>query len=321
MRLTEKQVKDWADKKKIKKLILVLRKIPSDNLAKLAIGALVEAGEEAVRPLVKKLKDSDIVFRVSVENALGRIGDPDSFQETGSIAEALGNFKDECVVKELMDAYHRSGKYAVQGSIITALGNIGSATAAPLIMEAMHHRESFVRKSAALAMGSLPAEVALDQLAKAFISEEDWEAKKEMARSMAKLRWKASPDRLGAEYCFINERWDEMVEIGEPAAEYILGYLNCDPSMCVPKMGVLIKMKEKSVPAIIAIIEKESEWSPRLKNCLMVLWNIKSERTVKPLINLLHHKDSSIRAMAVDCLKVIGTQEALDAAKGLMGTF
>jgi len=114
--------------------------------------------------------------------------------------------------------------------------------------------------------------------------------------------------------------WDraakELVRIGEPAVDPLLGALNQNSHwISVRASNPLSKIRsEKSVDGLLKALDN-TKLDDRIKRyILQSLGNVESERVMKPLIRYLGHDDWAIRCAVLRSLGQIGGETAEEAA-------
>jgi len=122
------------------------------------VRALEKAGEQAVRPLMKLLRDPDPSLRQIAASVLGKIGSPQAIEalikslsdENGNVrweaARALGRMRAEKAVEPLIGMIQDESDPAF-GSAATALGRIGSEEAVEPLIQSLDQSKAWNRKA------------------------------------------------------------------------------------------------------------------------------------------------------------------------------
>ena len=148
-----------------------------------AIKQLVVLDERAVQPLITALSDKDQKVRVSVVEALGKIGEPvvqslitalsDKDQKVRvSVVEALGKIG-EPVVQPLITALS-DDEIWIRSNAAKALGGIGDGRAVELLVKVLSDEVHWVRSNAAEALGKIGDGRAVEPLVKVLSDEVHW---------------------------------------------------------------------------------------------------------------------------------------------------
>jgi len=139
---------------------------------------LEEAGEPAVEPLIRALKDRHVDVRKSIAEALGMMGDQRAVEpliealkdENEGVREvaalALGMMGDQRAVEPLIEAL-KDGCADVRGNAAEALGRLGDVRAAESLTQTLENGYRYVRENAALALGMMGDQRAVEPLIEA----------------------------------------------------------------------------------------------------------------------------------------------------------
>ncbi|AKB50838.1 putative lyase [Methanosarcina barkeri str. Wiesmoor] len=172
----------------------------------------------------------------------------------------------------------------VKADSVKALVEAGKPAVGPLI-QALDSKDLEIRENAAITLGKIKDERAIDPLIK-LLTDEEWEV--ESAATNA------------------------LVEIGEPAAEPLIKILqdeNEDVFLQMKVIAVLAGIKdERAIQPMIQALKEEPELDADLGYNLGLM----GESAVEPLIQALNDEDSRVRVRAAEALGRLGDKRAID---------
>ncbi|WP_292389478.1 HEAT repeat domain-containing protein [Methanosarcina sp. UBA5] len=171
----------------------------------------------------------------------------------------------------------------VKADSVKALVEAGEPAVKPLI-QALSSKDPEIRENAAITLGKIKDERAIDPLIK-LLTDEEWEV--ESAATNA------------------------LVEIGKPAVEPLIKILqdeNEDSFLQVKAIAVLAGIKdERAIQPMIQALKEEPELDADLGYNLSLM----GESAVEPLIQALDDEDPKVRARAAEALGRIGDKRAV----------
>lgn len=220
---------------------------------------------------IEKLKTSFtffvlVIFQLSIFSGINVATATSDEQEIEALIEDF-NAKDVNVKADSVKALVEAGELAVE----------------PLI-QALDSKDPEIRENAAITLGKIKDERAIDPLIK-LLTDEEWEV--ESAATNA------------------------LVDIGEPAVEPLIGILqdkNEDSFLQAKAIAVLAGIKDERAiqPMIQALKEK-----PELQADLGYHLGLMGKPAVKPLIQLLDDEDPEVRVRAAEALSRLGDDRAI----------
>ncbi|NYZ78316.1 HEAT repeat domain-containing protein [Candidatus Micrarchaeota archaeon] len=152
--------------------------------------------ESAVEPLTQALKDEDWQVEKAAAEALVKIGEPAAshliqtllkdgqWQVREAAARVLGKIKHESAVEPLAEAL-KDEDWRVKEAATRALGQMGEP-ALPYLIQTLKHKNRDVRSSAAIALGEIKRESAVEPLAEALKDKDEW-VRKTAVRALEKI--------------------------------------------------------------------------------------------------------------------------------------
>ena len=286
-------IKNLEAKRKVTQLIILLKNHESKFVMERAIRALgIIKDPHAIAPLINAFEDSEIVSHAAVW-ALNQIGTPavesliaalkESSKKGKHAAETLGKIKDLSAIKPLIDCFSASNK--VSKAAIWALAEIGEPAVEPLIDALFEFKKL---RYAAETLGKIGDSRAIEPLIHAFKKNlYPKELRTIIARALEKLAWNPPKNRLGAQYNILLGDWDKVVDIGAPAINPIIFYLetldNLNGSLATKALGDI--NDPNAVNHLILHLFHESHFVR--VNIIRALGNIGNLRAVEQLINML----------------------------------
>jgi HEAT repeat protein len=260
-----------------------------------AIKVLIIIGQPAVEPLIKALRDKNIIVRKNATEALGEIGDKRASEplinaledDDGTVrqyaAEALGKIGDNQALKPLTAAL-RDRKSKVQEAAREAIEKIIWDLKRKHLLSPLHaslkSRESVVRTIAAKALLELRDPLSVDALIEA-LNDNDAEVQK-LTREALKA-------------------------IGRPAVEPLTVFLRDDnPYICMVVIKLLGDIGDKlAVGHLIGVMKHFASWQLRYE-AAAALGKIKDPRVVGPLLEALNDRNIRVKEAAAKSLKEVG---------------
>ena len=287
------RVKDLEAKGKVIELIVILKNHESKLVRERAIRALGKIKDPyTIDPLINVFEDSEFIAHAAVW-ALSKIGAPaveplivalnESYKKGKHAAETLGKIKDSRAIKPLIDCFSASNK--VSKAAIWALAEIGEPAVEPLIDSLYEFKKL---RYTAETLGKIGDSRAIEPLIHVFKSNlYSKELGTMIARALEKLAWFPPKNRLGAQYYLLLGEWDKVVDIGAPAINPIIFYLetldNLNGSLATEALGDI--NDPNAVNHLILHLFHESHFIRA--NIIRALGNIGNLRAVEQLINML----------------------------------
>jgi HEAT repeat protein len=244
---------------------------------------LAKIGEPAIEPLIRVLKDWDQDVRRSAALTLGRIGEPAVEPLIGalkdrnkdvrkSVALALGRIGEPAV--EPLIGLLKDSSSSVRWIAASALGEIGDKRAVLPLIGSLEDSDENVRQEAASALGEIGDKRAVLPLISS-LKDSYWWVRRRAALALEKMGWKPrSQDEMIA-YLLALEKRDELVKIGEPAVEPLIGSL------------------------------RDSDWRTR-RSAALTLGKIGDPRALPELKRVAREdKDSNVRRAAREAIRKI----------------
>lgn len=319
--------------------LLTMLNDESDDVRQHAAAALGDiCAEEAVEPLLTTLRE-DPVGKVQVEAALaiGQIGsaralepmlqvakkyDYDSWmiaEALGALGSAIGTEEATKMLLQTLEETKRqsqssySDRYTL-APIIRSLGKIGSHHATlPLLEILQEHEDKEIRGTAAIALGRIGAEEAIDTLA-ASIHEYDAVLSHDALGALARI----CPQRAATEFLKAMHRWptvsypDDWLElVGIDRAKQMLeGEMASDMPNYAAVRALGDIGSEYALETLLKILRNESYDYVR-EEAIEALAAIGCERAVEPLTRALRDEYYSEEAAAA--LGKIGSEQAMES--------
>ena len=170
---------------------------------------LVQIGAPAVEPLIAALGDPNSAVRSDAAWALSRLGHPRA-------------------VEPLIAAL-RKGGFGIGRDAARALGRLGDQRAVEPLIVALgdEAQERHLRQSAAKALGELGDQRAVEPLLSA-LSSGDKDLREVASKALGQVAWEPGDDAIGVAYWIARGIYSELVEIGAPAIEPLIGLLDSD---------------------------------------------------------------------------------------------
>jgi len=323
------------------------------NVREKAAEALATIGSPSVEPLISVLSEGRKSSRRSAARALGTIGDERSIEPLITAlkdedwrvvkisALSLGEIGDTSALAPLITLIVAKDPNIREGAA-ESLGNMGDTRAVPSLIDALADESGFVRTKAAESLGILGDKSALESLKQA-LKDTNSSVRKEAAQALAKMNCAPSAldhdDRIT--YLILNERWDDLITIGTPAANQLINALDDDDeTLRANSARTLGKIKDpgaiealitalkddntevraeaslaleqigsSSVHRLIATLEDET----LRKTSMVILGKIGDERAIIPIVKMLN--DWSLNAEAAEALTALGWKPAVESER------
>ncbi|MBW2637197.1 MAG: HEAT repeat domain-containing protein, partial [Deltaproteobacteria bacterium] len=285
-----------------------------------AAEALAVIGSPSVEPLITALSEGRKNSRRYAARALGTIGDTrciepltaalkdEDWKVVKASALSLGQIGDASALDPLIALLEEKDPNIREGSA-EALGKIGDKRAVPSLIDALADESSFVRGKAAESLGALGDDSSLESLKQA-LKDNTGSVRKEAAKALAKMDWEPSDadmdDRIT--YLISNERWDELIKVGTPAASKLINALD-DDDETVRSKSAWILGEIKGQEAIEALIEALADSDTGVRAAASLALEQMGAPSVHPLIVSL--EDGALRKTSIVILGKIGDERAV----------
>ena len=290
--------------------------------------------EESIPALVDALDDAAASVRKSCVRCLGEIGsekavpaliralqDDDALVRSSS-AEALGQIGSEEAVKPLISSLQDEW-FGMRLQSVLALAHISSKESLPGLVNALkENTDSVVRKVAADTLGIICSEQAAPALIRAVREDQNAYVRWWSAKALEEIGWQqAVPAWIQALLQGKAERyWSRGMDSRKSESEQTVSVLVCamqdeDPDVRRIAANVIREMRsDDCVPALIGILQRESDESRVRMDVAELLGDIGSEQSVPVLIQLLQKDDNAnVRWCSIKALEKIGSEEAVTA--------
>lgn len=337
-------VNELKAKRNVKGLIKALRYRKSVHIRETAAKILGEIKDiEAVRPLIRKLKDSESAVRVAAAWALGTIEDTRAVQPLimalsdsdsnlrREAASALGRIQNDQAIEPLVTAL-RDSDSDVRWRAERALAGMNSPWVVELLIRALTDSDSYIRCRAAKLLGELKDVTAVEGVIMA-LNDVDNNVRREAARALSKIgsTQAVEPLIVAVKDSDTHVRKDAAEALGQigdirAAGPLIEALKSSDKDLQQAAVIALTKIKqdwatvevaEAIVPLLIAICA--SEQALFLTNlyhaCEISLIRIGTP-AVEPLIRMLNEKARTRRLV----VSVLGQISDSRAARPLVAT-
>lgn len=321
-----RKVATWAlgaigDNRAVESLIKALNDSKPDvrKVAAWSLGTIKDT--RAIEPLIKALNDYDEIRKVAIW-ALGNIGMP----AVESLKGALSSYDTgvrERAAKALEDIGWRPGIDRIAAQYWIAMQKwdkcveIGTLATEPLI-RALEDPQLNIRMGAIEALAKIGDTCAVEPL----INKLRDSARIEYAYALEKLGWKPGKDETAAQYWIAKGNFNNCVEIGIPALNPLIKYLNyCTYSndKVQTVIETLVKIGPDAVDHLIqqaldnpAYTYIDSKCFIRFKS-IEALGKIGDKLAVVPLITVLNHDVNEICCKAAaEALGTMGDARAVE---------
>jgi HEAT repeat protein len=200
----------------------------------------------------------------------------------GKVAEALGEIRDARAVDALIEAFRdKNSDLSVRRSVVWALRKIGDVRAIDTLIEALKDKSiSEVAQKAIIKIAKKDLDV-VDKLIKVLGSKNS-DIREGIAEVLDEISWRPGSNKEKILYYIARQDWDECVEMGSFAVEFLIERL-------------------------------KDEDSDVRKNVAWALGEIGDARAVGALIEALRDKDSKVRRSVAEALGKIGDARAVDS--------
>src|SRR6476469_3664953 len=198
--------------------------------------------------------------------------------------ELLEEVRSDEAIARLLKLVEHSDSY-VRSSAADALGNIGNARAIPRLLKLLEDSDSDVRRRAADALSKIGDAQAIPGLLK-LLEDSDYSVRKMAADALGKIGdARAIPGLLKL-------LEDSDSDVGWWAAD------------ALGKIG-----DEQAIPGLLKLVEHSDSYLR--KSVADALGKIGGDRAIPGLLKLVEHSDSYVRRMAADALGKIGDAQAI----------
>lgn len=247
----------------------------------------VEIGEPAVIPLIRTF-DNYGETRKNALNAIVQIGEP--------------------AVEPLINTIENTNKL-IKRTACDALGLISDKRAVLPLIETMNDSSFKVRLNSAKALGDIGDSRAIDVLISSSMDSYS-EVSEESVKSLNKIGWNPEKDERSAVFLIGQKRFDECVEIGEPAIIPLINEFNSDNSETRKNaLNAIVKIGQPAVEPLINSINNANTLIKRTAyDALGLIGDIKA---VNPLCKALLDTDTRVRISAAEALGNIGDKSAI----------
>lgn len=175
-----------------------------------------------------------------------------------------------------------------------ALVEIGEPAVEHLI-GALKDTNKYVRRYAAEAIGQIGDERGIEPLVDA-LRDEDKNVRTNTSWALETMKWEPEDNEATAYYLLANDKWDELVTLGEPEVKPLIealngkqGYVQSDAAEALGRIG-----DARCVESLIQALGSE-DYVVR-KKVAEALGLIGDERGIEPLIDSLCDEDEGVKA-------------------------
>jgi hypothetical protein len=181
----------------------------TDSLAQQPVDILTSIGRPAVKPLIAALKGDHPLVRRHAAQALGEIKDPRAVEPLIAAlrdkdplirrhaVEALGKMRDLRAIRPLIAVLNDDGESYVRMSAAEALGGVEAPGAAEALISALEDKHWNVRSRAAKALGRIKDRRAVEPLVSA-LKDEDATVRGYAADALGEIKDARAVEPLGA---------------------------------------------------------------------------------------------------------------------------
>lgn len=285
-----------------------------------AAWALGEIGKPAARPLIHALRDEDGDVRWKAAWALEKIGKvvvdslieairTESGEAKAKVALVLGTIGDVRAVRPLVRAL-KDQDDNVRWAAAWALEKLGPM-AVKYLINTLSAEDREARKDAAIALGIIRDESAIDPLLAA-MRDEDKEVRREAAAALIALNNRKAIAGLES---YLKSGEDDIRRL----AAVVLAKLGWQPKREEDRVFFylvnrdwekLSELRTETMPHLLRALKKEG-WETRSKVAAVIKDH--SDRLLPPLVEALDDADEDIRREAALLLKEIGDEKTLEA--------
>ncbi|MCK4734678.1 MAG: HEAT repeat domain-containing protein [Methanophagales archaeon] len=284
-----------GNEKAVKTLINFLNDDYTDIQEKV-ISSLVKIGEPAVEPLIQALEDENRDIRWSAAEALEKIGEP-------AIKPLINSLNDD--------------ETDIRETSAEILGRIGDNRAVDPLIHALGDENSGVRRKVAEALGSIGDKEAIEPLIHAS-KDEKIDVRREAMIALDNMGWRPPSVFEQVDYLITTKKWNEIINIGEPAVESLIQILEDKSSDVNYRVGAVAALGRigdvRAVEPLIQALEDEDSYV-RYK-AVEVLGNLRDKRLVETFIQALKDENIPVRKKAAEALIRIGEPAIEPLAKG-----
>jgi HEAT repeat protein len=307
---------------------------------------LAGIGKQAIKPLIKALKNPHGGVQAGAAYALGKIGDvravkplirilnDEDVYVRGTVAAALGRIGDARAVKPLIHALKQDVGKNVRLLAAGALGKIGDARAVDALTQALRDEDENVQKVADESLKMIEAQKRGVGIG---IDVEKLAAKKDVKGLIKVLQYKKDDEVRTNAAIALREVGDTravepLIEaLKDKNEEFRLRVIAALGTIADPKaVDPLIRMLTKEEPyrvQLVAVITLGDIADPKAVDSLIqvlktddinfrtaaaeALGKIGDDRAVEPLIRVLHDQDNFAKRLAAEALGKIGDARAI----------
>src|SRR6476661_1452024 len=229
--------------------------------------------------------------------------------------ELLEEVRSDEAIARLLKLVEHSDSY-VRSSAADALGKIGGDRAIPGLLKLVEHSDSYVRSSAADALGNIGNDRDISGLLK-LVEHSDSDVRRRATYVLGKIGDARAIPRLlklleDSDSDVRRRAADALSKIGD--AQAIPGLLklleDSDSDVGWWAADALGKIgDEQAIPGLLKLVEHSDSYLR--KSVADALGKIGGDRAIPGLLKLVEHSDSYVRRMAADALGKIGDAQAI----------
>ena len=316
-----------------------------------AAWALGEIGKPAARPLIQALRDEDGDVRWKAAWALEKIGKvvvdslieamrTESGEAKAKVSLVLGSIGDVRAVRPLVKALkdeddnvrwaaawalEKLGPTAVKYLInnlaledaearkeaAIALGVIRDESAIDPLIAAMRDEDKQVRREAAAALVSISSRKAIAGL-EAYLKGEDEDLRRLAVAVLAKLGWQPKREEDLVFLHLVNRDWDQLAGMGAQSFPHLLRALKKEGWETRSKVAALVR--EKSDVLLSPLMQAlDSEDEELRREAALLLKEMGDAQTLDALLQAMRNRDWFVRRSATLALGEVGDPRALEA--------
>lgn len=321
-----------------------------------AAWSLGEIGKPAARPLIQVLNDEDSDVRWKAAWALEKIGKPvvesliqalkvEKGEAKAKVAVVLGSIGDIRAIRPLVQALSDEDENVRWGAT-WALEKIGGA-ATNALSRALASEDRDTRRDAAIALGIIKDETAIDPLLAAmrdedlsvrgaaasalaniggrkaistlqlYLREDDEDLRRSSAEVLGKLGWQPDKETDRLDFYIANRQWADAVKLAGDSLPMLLKALK-EESWEVRRQ-VALALKERGREAIDLLVEalEDSDEDIR-REAALIFKEVGDETTIEPLVRALSSSDWFVRRNSALTLGELGNQKAIQPLIGAL---
>lgn len=247
--------------------------------------------------------------RQDINELIRTLGGGD-WQAQKEAALALGRLGDATVVEPLIEAL-KDPDWDVRWAALDALGNMNDTRAVQPIFSSLRDDDSITRAKATEALVKIGGTDVSEALVDA-LSDNNVDVRKAAAQGLSALRWWYPADNgERALFLLAQQKWDELVRLGQPAAEVLVQTLKNDTDFGVRgnTAGTLVAIGILAVESLIDALEDRAV----RRSAIEVLGRIGDARAVEPVTRALNDEHWQVRREAARALRRIGDNRAVES--------